>query len=363
MPEEAYMRRALALAARALGRTSPNPAVGAVVVGRGRVVGEGYHRHAGAPHAEVVALQRAGSGARGATLYVTLEPCCHLEKRTPPCTEAILSAGIRKVVVATRDPNPKVAGRGIARLREGGVSVEVGLLEARAKRLNEAYARWIATGLPFVTLKIASTLDGKIATAAGESRWITGPRARDYAHRLRDRIDAVMVGLGTVLADDPELTARGGRGRRNPHRVIVDERLATPPTARALVRRPGSLSIVATTGRAPAARRRRLEQRGAVVLIAKSRDGLVDLRDLVARLGAMEITSVLIEGGAELNASALRAGVVNKLVVLLAPKLLGGRDAIGSIGGRSPRRLADAVALRNVSVKLLGDDVLVEGYL
>ncbi len=357
------MRRALALAARALGRTSPNPAVGAVVVSRGHIVGEGYHRRAGAPHAEVVALRNAGVRARGATLYVTLEPCSHLDKRTPPCTEEILSAGVRKIVVATQDPNPKVSGRGMTRLRRHGIAASVGLLEGPAKRLIEAYARWITTGRPFVTLKIAATLDGKIATAAGESRWITGTRARAYTHHLRSRVDAVLVGLGTVLADDPELTARDGRGTRDPHRVIVDERLATPPTARALRPREGSMGIVATTRRAPASRRRRLEQRGVRVLTALSRDGLVDLQDLMRRLGALGITSVLIEGGSELNASAVRSGVVNKVITMLAPTLLGGRDAIGAIGGRSPGRLHDAVRLREVSTRRLGEDVIVEGYL
>ncbi len=358
------MRRALSLAARALGWTSPNPAVGAVVVRGGRIVGEGYHRRAGEPHAEVIALRKAGAHARGATLYITLEPCCHLDKRTPPCTTAILSSGVTKVVVATKDPNPMVSGRGIARLQAHGIDTRVGILGDRARRLNEGYARWVTTGRPFVTLKIAATLDGKIATCTGESRWITGSRSRVYTHRLRRRVDAVLVGLGTVLADDPELTARGTGGRgRHPHRVIADERLAIPPTARALRAREGSVAIVATTGRAPAARRRRLEQRHVRVLTAKSRDGLVDLPDLMRRLGEMEITSVLIEGGAELNASALNSGVVNKVIVIMAPKLLGGRDAISAIGGRSPKRLDDAVRLRETVVKRLGEDVIVEGYL
>jgi diaminohydroxyphosphoribosylaminopyrimidine deaminase/5-amino-6-(5-phosphoribosylamino)uracil reductase len=363
MSDEAYMRRALTLAARALGRTSPNPAVGAVVVRGGRIVGEGYHRRAGEPHAEIIALRNADALARGATLYVTLEPCCHLDKRTPPCTDAIVSSGAKRVVIAAHDPNPRVSGRGIARLRKHEIETSVGILSDRAKRLNEAYARWITTGRPFVTLKIASTLDGKIATSTGESRWITGAHARNYTHRLRHRVDAVLVGLGTILVDDPELTARGGRGRRTPHRVIVDERLATPPTARALRPREESVVIVATTSRAPAARRRRLEQRGARVLTTRSLGGMVDLRDLMRRLGAIEITSVLIEGGAEINASALRSGVVQKVVVMLAPKLLGGRDAIGAIGGRSPKRLDDAVKLRETLIRRSGEDVIVEGYL
>jgi diaminohydroxyphosphoribosylaminopyrimidine deaminase/5-amino-6-(5-phosphoribosylamino)uracil reductase len=358
------MRRALSLAARALGSTSPNPTVGAVVVRDGRVVGEGYHRRAGEPHAEIIALHDAGPRARGATLYVTLEPCCHRNKRTPPCTDAILSSGVRKIVVATKDPNPMVAGRGIERLRAHGIVASVGLLGGHARRLNEAYARWITTGRPFVTLKIAATLDGKIATSTGESRWITGSRAREYTHRLRHRVDAVLVGLGTVLADDPELTARvkGGRSR-HPHRVVADERLGIPLSARALRPREGSIAIVATTRRGPAARRRRLERRHVRVLTTKSRDGLVDLRDLMRQLGTMEITSVLVEGGAEMNASALKSGVVDKVIVMIAPKLLGGRDAVNAIGGRSPKRLTDAIALRETTVRRLGEDVIVEGYL
>lgn len=357
------MRRALTLAARALGRTSPNPAVGAVVVRNGRIVGEGYHRRAGEPHAEVIALRNAGTRARGATLYVTLEPCCHLKKRTPPCTEAILASGVARVVAAVRDPNPRVSGRGIGRLRGRGLQTSVGVLGKSAARLNEGYARWITTGRPFVTLKIASTLDGKIATATGESRWITGAPARTFTHRLRNRVDAVMVGLGTVLADDPELTVRGVAGKKDPHRVIVDERLRIPLTARALKRRKGSTAIVVTTPAAPKARRRRLEQRGVRVVTAKSRAGLVDLSDLMRRLGAMNVTSVLIEGGSELNASAVRSGIVNKVIVMFAPTLLGGRDAIGAIGGRSPARLSDVIRLREESVKRLGRDVIVEGYL
>jgi diaminohydroxyphosphoribosylaminopyrimidine deaminase/5-amino-6-(5-phosphoribosylamino)uracil reductase len=315
-----------------------------------------------ANHAEIIALRNADALARGATLYVTLEPCCHLDKRTPPCTDAIVSSGAKRVVIAAHDPNPRVSGRGIARLRKHEIETSVGILSDRAKRLNEAYARWITTGRPFVTLKIASTLDGKIATSTGESRWITGAHARNYTHQLRHRVDAVLVGLGTILADDPEPRRRRPR-RRTPHRVIVDERLATPPTARALRPREESVVIVATTRRAPAARRRRLEQRGARVLTTRSLGGMVDLRDLMRRLGAIGITSVLIEGGAEINASALRSGVVQKVVVMLAPKLLGGRDAIGAIGGRSPKRLDDAVKLRETLIRRSGEDVIVEGYL
>jgi len=363
MSDQEYMRRALRLAARARGRTSPNPMVGAVVVRENRVVGEGYHRRAGTVHAEVHALRAAGLEAKGATLYVSLEPCCHVSKRTPPCTDLIRGSGVTRVVVATRDPNPKVRGRGIRILRGAGIAVDEGVLEGEAARLNEAYRSWIVTGRPFVTLKIAETLDGKIATAAGESRWITGPQARGLTHRLRARVDAVMVGIGTVLADDPDLTVRVGASRRSPHRIIVDERLAIPLNARVLLPVARSTTYLATTVRAPEAKQRRLEALGAVILRAKSRNGLVDLDDLMRQLGARQITSVLIEGGAEINASALRAGIVEHVMVMLSPKFLGGRNAVGAIGGVSPRRLGDAVTVRDISIRRVGPDILVEGYL
>ncbi|MBI3608440.1 MAG: bifunctional diaminohydroxyphosphoribosylaminopyrimidine deaminase/5-amino-6-(5-phosphoribosylamino)uracil reductase RibD [Nitrospirae bacterium] len=363
MSDEVFMRRALRLAARGRGWTSPNPMVGAVVVHDGRIIGEGYHRGPGTPHAEIHALRAAGSAAHGAVLYVTLEPCCHRFKRTPPCTDAVIASGVKRVVVAMPDPNPRVRGRGLRALRRAGLAVEVGVLAETARRLNEAYVVWITTGRPFVTLKIASTLDGKIATASGESRWITGPRSRALTHRLRAQVDAVMVGLGTVIADDPELTARSGLRGRQPHRIILDERLGTPLRARVLRPRDGSWTYVATTARAPAARRRRFEALGVKVLVAKSRKGLVDMADVMRRLGRLEMTSVLIEGGAAVNASALRSGVVRKVIVMVAPKLLGGHDAVGSVGGESPRRLRDAVSLRGRVVRRCGDDIVVEGYL
>jgi diaminohydroxyphosphoribosylaminopyrimidine deaminase/5-amino-6-(5-phosphoribosylamino)uracil reductase len=363
MSDEDYMRRALRLAARAQGLTSPNPMVGAVVVRGGRVVGEGYHHRAGLPHAETLGILAAGRAARGAVLYVTLEPCCPFPKRTPPCTDAILESGVRRVVVAMRDPNPRVHGRGIRILRDAGLAVDVGILEAGARQLNEGYASWVTTGKPFVTLKMASTLDGKIATASGESQWITGPHARALTHRLRARADAVLVGLGTVVADDPELTVRAGPVRRTPHRIVLDERLRMPLSARVLRRRDGSAVYVATTDRASATRRRRFEATGAIVLVTKTRDGVVDLDDLMRQLGQRGVTSVLIEGGAAVNASALRSGLVGKVIVMIAPKLLGGHDALGSVGGASPRRLADALPLRNWTARKCGGDLIVEGYL
>ncbi len=357
------MAQALALAARGVGTTSPNPPVGVVIARRGRVIGAGYHRRAGGPHAEVLALRRAGPGARGATLYVTLEPCCHLEKRTKPCVPLIIQSGIRRVVVATRDPNPKVLGRGLTALRRAGLQVEEGVGREEADRLIEPYRIRIRTGRPFVTLKVAATLDGKIATARGESRWITGAEARKVVQRLRAQSDAVLVGIGTVLTDDPSLTVRRGQARgRSPQRIVLDPSLKIPLTATVLT--DGKVpSLVVTTSAGPAAKRATLEKIGAEVLVLPARRGRVQWRTLLSELGRRGVTLLLIEGGAEVNASALRERAVDRVLFFLAPKLLGGRDAKGAIGGLSPVRLSDALQLKRVSVMRVGPDVLVEGFL
>ena len=310
VPDEVrWMRRALALAARGWGRTSPNPMVGAVLVKGRAVVGEGYHRQLGGPHAEVWALREARARAKGATLYVTLEPCCH-QGRTPPCTEALIAAGLRRVVAACLDPNPHVDGRGVRRLRQAGIAVQVGLLAQEARRLNAAYFKHTTTGLPLLSLKTAMSLDGKIATAAGESKWITGQPARAAAHRLRAGHDAVMVGVNTILADDPQLTVRSAQGR-TPLRVVVDSRARTPPTAR-LLTADKTPPVIAVTRQAPAARRRRLEEAGAEVWLLPSKGGRVDLKALIRRLGKAGIQSLLVEGGGTLAASALEEGLVER---------------------------------------------------
>ena len=359
-----YMARALRLAARGRGRTSPNPAVGAVVVTGKRIVGEGFHKQAGGPHAEALALQAAGRRARGGTLYVTLEPCSHQRKRTPPCVPAILAAGIRRVVIAMRDPNPRVHGDGIRRLRRAGRLVTVGCLEQQAAALNEDYVHRMSTGLPFVDLKAAMTLDGKIATASGESQWITGPAARRHAHGLRNQADAIAVGLRTVLKDDPRLTARTGRSTaRRPLRVVLDSTLAIPLSARVLSRRLWSGTVLATTARAPRSRIRRLRRLGATVLVLPSERGRVSLRALLKQLARIGVNRLLIEGGGELAASAIQASVVNRLHLYIAPRLLGGSNAKGVIGGQSPRRLAQALSVSSLSVKKIGPDLLIEGTL
>ena len=332
--------------------------VGAVLVKGGRVVGEGYHRQVGGPHAEVWALREAGGAARGATLCVSLEPCCH-QGRTPPCTDAIIEAGIARVVAACLDPNPQVNGAGIELLRAAGIAVEVGVMEAEARRLNEAYCKHITIGLPFVALKAAMSLDGKIATARGESKWITGERARAAAHRLRARHDAVMVGVGTALADDPQLTVRAARGR-TPLRVVVDSRARTPPRARLLTadERP---PVIAVTRDAPEARVRRLERAGAQVWRVGARAGKVDVKRLMKRLGAEGVLSVLVEGGGTLAAAVLAAGLVDRVYFFVAPRLIGGADALTPVEGAGVSRLAQAWRIEGLQVRRVGEDLLVSG--
>jgi len=359
--DERFMARALALAWRGAGRTNPNPPVGAVVVRQGTIVGAGYHRRAGGPHAEVMALRQAGRLARGATLCVTLEPCCHLNKRTPPCVPLIIASGIKRVVAAIRDPNPHVRGRGLAALRRAGLQVNVGVGAEEAERLIEPYRRLITTGRPLVTLKVAATLDGKIATAKGESRWITSPAAQKMVHLLRARSDAILVGIGTVLVDDPSLTVRTGSSRgRVPLRVVLDPSLRIPMTAKVLTDGRAPTLIVTTSSGSPT-KRAAVEKTGAHVVVLPARHGRILWRGLLKELGRRGIASLLIEGGAEVNASALREGVVDRLLFFVAPKILGGRDAIDAVGGVSPKNLSEALPLKVTSVTRVGHDILVEG--
>jgi diaminohydroxyphosphoribosylaminopyrimidine deaminase/5-amino-6-(5-phosphoribosylamino)uracil reductase len=360
--DEKYMRMALRLAEKARGRTSPNPMVGAVVVKDGKVIARGWHKKAGEPHAEAIALRKAGEAARGATLYLTLEPCSHTGKRTPPCSPLVIQSGVKRVVVAMIDPNPKVSGEGVKALRFAGIRVEAGLLEDEAERLNEAFVKHVTTKVPFVTLKIAQTLDGKIATASGKSKWITGGKAREEGHRLRDQDDAILAGINTVLKDNPSLTARIPGGR-DPIRVIVDSTLRIPLTANVLTQKSSAKTIVATLTRSSKAKIKKIQDRGAEVLIVRSDKGRVDLKDLMKKLGKMDIMSVLIEGGAEINASALKAGIVDKVIMFIAPALMTGRDALCSIGGASPVKLSQAIRLRDVTTRFVGEDLMVEGYI
>jgi diaminohydroxyphosphoribosylaminopyrimidine deaminase/5-amino-6-(5-phosphoribosylamino)uracil reductase len=335
--------------------------VGAVVVRGGAIVGEGYHHRAGEPHAEVLALRAAGPAAAGADLYVTLEPCAH-HGRTPPCVGAVLDAGVGRVFAAMLDPDPRVAGRGVDELRRRGVPTEVGLLEREARALNEAYLKFKQQGLPFVTLKGAMTLDGKIAAATGDARWVTGEAARRYVHRLRDRNDAVLVGIGTVRADDPLLTARLPHAR-NPLRVILDTQ-ASLPLPSALARTACEVPTLLACGPSPPPERARaLQEKGVELLPLPLHEGRPDPRALLRALAGRGVMSLLVEGGAEVAATLLEACLVDRIEYLLAPKIIGGRTAPGPVGGPGRPRMADALPVHDLKVRRLGEDLLITALL
>lgn len=355
------MKRALSLARRGLGRTSPNPAVGAVVVRDGNIVGEGYHQQAGGPHAEVLALRQADRRAFGATLYVTLEPCC-TTGRTPPCTEAIRAAGVRRVVVAARDPNPRHDGRGLTWLRRRGVRVEAGLMEEEATALNEAFNKWIVTGRPFVTAKIATSLDGRIATRTGDSKWITNEAARREVHRLRAQVDAVMVSAGTVRADDPQLTVRHGIRGRQPWRVVVDGRGRSPLEATLFTDDVRHRTLVLTTSSSTARWRNVLLARGVDVQQVRADGRHVNLKAALKLLGARSVTSVMVEGGGDMLGAMLDEGLIDRMMWFIAPMVIGGVDAKPSVGGQGADRVRDAWRLRNAVWRRVGvDNWLVTG--
>lgn len=353
--DESFMRAALRAGRRGLGRTSPNPPVGAVVVRKGEIVGTGFHNKAGEPHAEREALRRAGPAARGGTVYVTLEPCNH-HGRTPPCTEGLLDAGVQRVVIGTTDPNASVRGGGAARLRRAGIAVTTGILRAACDELIAFWRKHNATGKPFVTLKLAATLDGRIATASGESRWITAEASRRYVHELRNRYDAVLVGAGTALADDPALTCRA-RGGRNPVRVVLDGRLRLR-TSLQLVKTAEVIPTLVVTGRsAPLRRVEALQRAGVEVVQSADRAGELSWARVLTLLGKRDLASVLVEGGAATASSLLVARAVDRLHLFLAPKLIGGdgRPLLDSLGVKGMR---DVLRLAAPEVRRFGDDIL-----
>ncbi|HOA35367.1 MAG TPA: bifunctional diaminohydroxyphosphoribosylaminopyrimidine deaminase/5-amino-6-(5-phosphoribosylamino)uracil reductase RibD [Bacillota bacterium] len=360
--DERFMWIALDLARRGRGSTSPNPMVGAVVVRDGKIVGTGYHQAPGGPHAEVAALRQAGEKARGAVLYVNLEPCAH-RGRTGPCADAIIRAGISRVVAAMEDPNPLVAGKGFRKLAEAGIELKRGVLEEKALRLNEVYVKFITTGRPFVIVKTAVTADGKTATRTGRSRWITGEKARAFVHRLRHNSDAIAVGIDTVLRDDPLLTARlEGGGGRDPLRVIVDSRARLPLDARVINSASRAATLLAVTPAAPADKLRALEEKGVEILLLPGREGRVDLDALMRKLGERGVCQLMVEGGGNLNYSLLEAGLVDKLMLFMAPLIIGGRESPTSFEGAGVARLEEAWRLKDMEIKQYDGDLLLIGY-
>jgi len=354
------MEKALVLARRGSGKTSPNPMVGALVVKEGMILGKGYHRRYGGAHAEVNALRNAKGDVKGASMYVTLEPCCH-HGWTPPCVDAILGAGINQVVIGTPDPNPRVNGKGIQILRDHGIHVKVGVLGKHCRELNEAYFKHIQTGIPFVTLKFAQSLNGRIATKTGNSQWISSPETLSLAHKLRSTHDGVLVGIGTVLADDPSLTVRLAKGK-NPQRIIVDGRLRIPLKAKILNDEEVDKTIIVATEGANREKAQRLRDLGAEVLwAAKNQRGGVALIDLLKQLGRIGITSVLVEGGAKIITSLLRERLADKIVLVVAPKLIGeGVEAVGNLGIQD---LSKTLKISRMKTRRLGADIVIEGYL
>ena len=354
---EKYMSMAIELARKAEGCTSPNPIVGAVIVKNGKIVGHGYHKKAGLAHAEINAISQAGKKARGGTLYVTLEPCNHFGK-TPPCTDAIINSGIKTVIAAMPDPNPLTKGRGIKILKKHGIKVIVGVLEKEAKAMNRPFTKFITSGMPFVTIKTAQSLDGKIATRTGDSKWITSESARRYVHTLRARSDAVMVGVNTVIADDPRLTARIPGVKAQPIRVIVDSDLKTPLNARALKEKWSGI-IIATCSNSK--RIINYKKLGAEVFILKRTGGKVDLRSLLRELAKRGIVNILVEGGGTLNASLLSGRLIDRMLFFIAPKIIGGRDAFTSVEGLGPALVKDSINMAITGIRIFKEgDMLVE---
>jgi diaminohydroxyphosphoribosylaminopyrimidine deaminase/5-amino-6-(5-phosphoribosylamino)uracil reductase len=357
-----FMREALRQARKGSGRTSPNPAVGAVIVDNGNIIAKGYHKKAGFPHAEVDALKMVEGKAPGCTLYVTLEPCNH-HGRTPPCTESIVKSGISRVVVGMKDPNPDVSGGGCEFLEKSGIEVKSGVLEKECRLLNEAFLKYVLAKRPFVISKSAVTLDGWTGTKTGHSKWITNDKSRQFVHRLRDNVDAVMVGVGTVLADDPQLTVRLSRSRgRDPLRVVVDSRLRTPPHAKIVNHTSSSDTMLAIGEDVAAASLERFNKKGVMAVVCPTTDGRIDLAALMDILVKKSVSSVLLEGGATLAGAMLREKLIDKCYIFTAPKILGGDDGIPMFAGAGPKEMDQSLPLKDIKVRRFGDDSMVVGY-
>jgi diaminohydroxyphosphoribosylaminopyrimidine deaminase/5-amino-6-(5-phosphoribosylamino)uracil reductase len=355
-----FMKEALALAVKAEGLTSPNPLVGAVIVKGNKIVGRGYHKKAGSKHAEIIAIQSAKTKTKGATLYTNLEPCSHFGK-TPPCAPEVIKAGIKRVVIAMEDPNPLVNGKGTEKLKSAGIDVRTGILEQEAKKINEIYIKYITKKMPFVALKWAMGLDGKIATRTGDSKWISGKNSRKFVHRLRGKFDAVLIGKGTLLRDNPQLTTHG-LGVKEPKKIIIDENGEIPLNCNLFKLNAGSI-ILATTNKINQEKAMTLEQKSVEIIVCKRDKNGVNLKELMIELANREITSVLVEGGGTINASFIENGLADKLIIFMSPILIGGKDAISPLEGKGVEKVAKAVALKNCSTQKIGEDIVVEGYI
>jgi len=364
LTDEYYIQSALEIAEKGAGFTSPNPMVGTVMVKDNVIVGKGYHTNSGKLHAEIKALQEAGSQAEGATVYVNLEPCCHYGK-TPPCVQELITAKVVRVVICTKDPNPLVNGRGIEELRSHNIDVTIGILADKAKKLNEFFFKFITSGRPFVILKAALSLDGKIATKTGQSQWISNESSREFVHKMRNRVDAVMVGAGTILKDNPSLTARiKSQKSRNPKRIILDNLLQIPLGAHIFTQTSDAENIIVTTHKASREKLKGFEERGARIILTQSQNrNMVDLEDMIKQLGKLSLASIMIEGGHTINAAALKAKIVDKIIFFIAPIIIGGKTAPGVVSGDGIIHLKDAIKLNNIEINHFGNDLMVEGYI
>ncbi|WP_099189479.1 bifunctional diaminohydroxyphosphoribosylaminopyrimidine deaminase/5-amino-6-(5-phosphoribosylamino)uracil reductase RibD [Tepidibacter mesophilus] len=358
-----YMKRAIELALKGKGYTNPNPLVGAVIVKDGRIIGEGYHQYYGGAHAEVNAINSAFENVKGATIYVTLEPCSHFGK-TPPCAQLLIDMKIKKVIIGMMDPNPIVAGNGIKLLRDHGIEVTVGVLEQEVKKMNEVFIKYITTKLPFCILKTAMTLDGKIATSIGDSKWITNKKSREYVHEIRHQVSGIMVGIGTVLQDNPSLTTRlKDKEGVDPIRIIVDTIGRIPLESKVLSLNSKAKTIIATTKKADKNKLKLIKEKGAQIIITPLKNNKVDLKYLIQKLGEMDIDSILIEGGSTLNYSILNEGCVDKAITFIAPKIIGGGNAKTPVGGIGIEHIKNAIELENIKVIMFEQDIMIEGYL
>jgi len=358
MEKEKWMRLALKLAKKGEGKVSPNPMVGAVIAKDGKIIAQGYHHYFGGPHAEIDALWKAKDKAKGGTLYVTLEPCSHYGK-TPPCTKEIIKRGIKKVIIATLDPNPINSGKGVQELRRGKIETEIGICEEEAKKVNEAFLKFMKKRIPFVTVKVASSLDGKIATSSGESKWITSEKSRKFSHRLRDKMDAILVGINTVIRDDPSLLAPS---KNNFVRIILDSKLRIPLEAQVLKNQDRGDTFIFTTSRADERKLKELKSRGIKIAVVKENENRVDIEEAVRELGKLEIMNLLVEGGGEVIGSFFEKKLVDKIYLFLAPRIIGGKKSITWVEGKGVKFLKETSYIKIDSLKKIENDLLLEGY-